>query len=193
MSGGRITPITGEDPDDDDDDLLADDVVGNLARIHTVVANGTSITSDDGDGSAGAESRLRRCYGNTPPLDKLAVSFGDVLIREFPPMIGHNPFVSSGVPIALDYCSNTTTSDEEVPTNVARTTRTRVDIYESRRQHLRRCGKALLIRKQDRERMYVSTTTTPRRPRNYHSSIVFTYWLTLLLLCLSPTLSLSLS
>ena len=81
--------------------------------------------------------------GNRSDHSAKRVTFGDVVLHEFGPTIGHNPSVSSGVPIALGY------GDRGAP---ERMTRTRIETYESRRKP-RRLGRQLLISKRDRERM----------------------------------------
>jgi hypothetical protein len=71
-----------------------------------------------------------------PALDapvKRQVSFGKIQIREFAPTIGDQPFVSTGVPIAL---GNTKVREfNDVP----------IDIYEHVRQPLRRQNSKQLI------------------------------------------------
>ena len=83
--------------------------------------------------TAGGVGNVERPTLNVPV--KRQVSFGKIQIREFAPTIGDQPFVSTGVPIALGNIKVRELND--VP----------IDIYEHMRQPLRRQNsKQLLIK-----------------------------------------------
>ena len=82
------------------------------------------------------------------PIIKRQVSFGKIQIREFAPTIGDQPFVSTGVPIALGNIKVREFND--VP----------IDIYEHMRQpQRRRNSRQLILKPNVRAAMYVAHIT----------------------------------
>lgn len=102
--------------------MMKSSTIPSLTSVMAITADSSSFTAAD-----------RTTLNVPPPPIKRQVSFGKVQIREFAPTIGDQPFVSTGVPIALGNIKVREVND--VP----------IDTYEFLRQPLRRSNSRQLI------------------------------------------------
>ena len=105
--------------------MMKSSTIPSLTSVMAITADSSSFT--------GADRTTRNVAPPPPPPIKRQVSFGKVQIREFAPTIGDQPFVSTGVPIALGNIKVREVND--VP----------IDTYEFLRQPLRRSNSRQLI------------------------------------------------
>lgn len=102
--------------------MMTSSTIPSLTSVMAITADSSSFACSD-----------RTTLNVPPPPIKRQVSFGKVQIREFAPTIGDQPFVSTGVPIALGNIKVREVND--VP----------IDTYEFLRQPLRRSNSRQLI------------------------------------------------
>jgi hypothetical protein len=90
-----------------------------------------------------------------PPRD---VKFGTIVVWEFPPTIGDNPSVSTGVPVALGPKPCCMYVDE-------------IDTFEASRNPLRRTTRDLKVPSRIREELYVSEGCGSKSMLCYHACL----------------------
>ncbi len=117
--------------------MMKSSTIPSLTAVMAMTADSSSFAGRVADPSSTIMA--------VPPPIKREVSFGKIQIREFAPTIGDQPFVSTGVPIALGNIKVREVND--VP----------IDTYEFMRQPLRRSNsRQLMIKPNVRAAMLLS-------------------------------------